>query len=310
MTIDDSSLSSLNTTSVPLIKVGFLSQQSREAERGCLFGLQDANLCEISSKTLLEISRNSSQNSLIGQVLLKNYSYEKQVNIRYSFDDWRTVLEKPLRWAYSASTEFDVFVFQVDLSEATLQTDCSLLIDDADHSSQPTTVNLQFCLYYSWEGGSEWANNHQRNYRVSIYTVQRIKVVRRMKSRKMLPRRPVVPLDTVANLQNKMQNSPHIKQDNDTSLSSAATFLKSKLRSFQSMPNFGISTSTSTTPLDTRHAVGGGKLDSDDDDCKQNPASSLFVLPTSLVSPTSALDPGGHEAQTSNTLKSWVGSFF
>lgn len=307
MTIDDSSISCLNTTSVPLIKVGFLPQQSREADRSCLFGLGDANLCEISSKTLLEITRNLSQNSLIGQVLLKNYSYEKQVNIRYSFDDWKTVLEKPLRWAYSESTEFDVFVFQVDLGEARLQTDDSLLLDDADHSSQPTTVNLQFCLYYSWEGGSEWVNNHQRNYRVSIYTVQRLKVVRRMKSRKMLPRRPVVPLDTstVADLQNKMHNSLHIKQDNDSALSSAATFLKSKLRSFQSMPNFGISTTTSTTPVNIRH-----ELDSDDDDCKHYPASSLFALPTSLVSPTSALDPGGHEAQTSNTLKSWVGSFF
>jgi hypothetical protein len=134
---------------IPLIKVG----------------LDPTDLQEITQKTLLQLTRTKDQQNLHIHSLIPNYSFEKNVKIRYSLDQWKTVLEAPLQWSYSLTDRLDVFNFEIGL----------------DHVE--SNISLQFCLFYSWESGVIWANNEGKNYSVEMYTVQRMKVIRRTKSR-------------------------------------------------------------------------------------------------------------------------------
>lgn len=78
-------------------------------------------------------------------VLLQNYAYEKNVQLRYTEDNWNSYTDVPLHYdeANDSTTEW----WSVDIN--------------LDSSK---TSDFEYCVYYQVNGQTYWANNFGKNY--------------------------------------------------------------------------------------------------------------------------------------------------
>ncbi|CDO96589.1 unnamed protein product [Kluyveromyces dobzhanskii CBS 2104] len=99
---------------------------------------------------------------LIGNVFVRNISYEKRVTVRYTLDSWKSQQDVESVWISNqrdlkigeGAVDIDVFQFAIDLGE----------INTIEH--------FEICILYQAREGSCWAdhwdNNSGRNYKVSV----------------------------------------------------------------------------------------------------------------------------------------------
>lgn len=84
------------------------------------------------------------------EVLLKNYAYEKNVQVRYTQDNWATYSDVPMSYNSTNSDGSELWTVNLNL-------------DDRG------TNNFQYCVYYQVNGQTYWANNFGQNYDYSYY---------------------------------------------------------------------------------------------------------------------------------------------
>lgn len=101
-------------------------------------------------------------NMLVGNIFVRNISYEKRVIVRYTLNKWRTQQDIESVWVShdkdikiaGGSIDIDVFQFAIDLGD----------IDSAEH--------IELCILYQTRQGQcwtdHWDNNQGVNYKVSI----------------------------------------------------------------------------------------------------------------------------------------------
>lgn len=78
-------------------------------------------------------------------VVLKNYAYEKNVQVRYTQDSWATYTDVPLSYASTNSDDTEVWSGVLNLDERGID-------------------NFEYCVYYQVNGQTYWANNFGENY--------------------------------------------------------------------------------------------------------------------------------------------------
>ena len=80
-------------------------------------------------------------------VVLKNYSYEKDVKVRYTEDNWATKHDVAMHYVSTNDDGTEVWSVTLNLSNSSLE-------------------NLEFCAYYynSSNNQTYWANNFGQNY--------------------------------------------------------------------------------------------------------------------------------------------------
>lgn len=84
------------------------------------------------------------------EVLLKNYAYEKNVQVRYTQDNWATYSDASLSYDSTNSDGTELWNVQLNL-------------DDRG------TSDFQYCIYYQVNGQTYWANNFGQNYDLQYY---------------------------------------------------------------------------------------------------------------------------------------------
>jgi hypothetical protein len=89
------------------------------------------------------------QNQIVGNILVKNLSYSKQVILWYTIDDWKNVLKLDCNFETSVSAGIDRFVFKIDKSTTSIH-------------------KMDFCIKYIVNNTEYWDNNHGRNYQVNL----------------------------------------------------------------------------------------------------------------------------------------------
>jgi len=100
---------------------------------------------------------------LRGAIAVKNSSFEKEVFVRYSFDEWNRIHEKEAQFQLMptrlkngrflfTNDPFDIFYFEIDLEEH-LNNYCE----------------IQFAFRYKVDGNTYWDNNDNDDYRLSFY---------------------------------------------------------------------------------------------------------------------------------------------
>lgn len=104
---------------------------------------------------------------IIGQIAVKNISFTKIVKIRYSFDNWFTIVNVDAKYTSDIPrvlkrAGYDRFIFQLStpvLLSMYFKTNSNFL---------NSTPNFEFCIKYSAGGQDYWDNNHSRNYKLSF----------------------------------------------------------------------------------------------------------------------------------------------
>ena len=101
---------------------------------------------------LYSINKNGTEYKITA--LLKDFAYEKDVKIKYTFDGWNTYKEEGM---YYCSSGYDT----EQLNEDRLQVwDKYLSIEDDEKK------NFEFVLYYGVNGYDYWDNNDEKNYKI------------------------------------------------------------------------------------------------------------------------------------------------
>lgn len=120
------------------------------------------------SKSLIfleSLSLNVDRNSIIGIIAVKNRSYEKTIHLRYTFDNWKTVIEIECKFENDLKSiprilkrnNYDRFKFNLELKSF------RFLVKE-----EPTKINLKFCIRYSFENQEIWDNNSNKNYEINL----------------------------------------------------------------------------------------------------------------------------------------------
>ena len=101
---------------------------------------------------LYSINKNGTEYKITA--LLKDFAYEKDVKIKYTFDGWNTYKEEGM---YYCSSGYDT----EQLNEDRLQVwDKYLSIEDNEKK------NFEFVLYYGVNCYDYWDNNDEKNYKI------------------------------------------------------------------------------------------------------------------------------------------------
>lgn len=101
---------------------------------------------------LYSIDKNGTEYKITA--LLKDFAYEKDVKIKYTFDGWNTYKEEGM---YYCSPDYDI----EQLNDDRLQIwDKYLSIEDNEKK------NFEFVLYYGVNGYNYWDNNDEKNYKI------------------------------------------------------------------------------------------------------------------------------------------------
>ena len=79
---------------------------------------------------------------------LQNYAYHKDVKVRYTDNNWKTFKDAPLSYKYTNE-------------DGTEQWATAVTANPANYS------DFQYCVYYTVNGKTYWANNFGKNYDVS-----------------------------------------------------------------------------------------------------------------------------------------------
>jgi hypothetical protein len=108
------------------------------------------------------------KNNLIGNVAVKNLTFEKHVSIRYSLDNWKTVTEISAEYNPDVRRKlkvlgYDRFTFSLNL---------------CDFPQHYTKSVLFFCVKFADGNGRVfWDNNNGQNYQVIFTRVNKVKPV-------------------------------------------------------------------------------------------------------------------------------------
>eukprot|EP00794_Sanderia_malayensis_P006093 gene6093-6796_t len=82
-----------------------------------------------------------------GRIIVENIAYDKEVSVRYTFDDWKTMEDCPAHYIpLSNEIDTDRFMFSLNIPKS-----CKKLI---------------FALQYCVNGKEYWDNNSENNYKI------------------------------------------------------------------------------------------------------------------------------------------------
>lgn len=105
---------------------------------------------------------------LLGQIAVRNLSYEKSVTVRYTLDHWATIVEIPTIYvpdppAILRSHNYDRFVFKISLE---------LLFagyaQDENFRLGVLTREYDLCVRFATGDCEFWDNNDSKNYRIRL----------------------------------------------------------------------------------------------------------------------------------------------
>lgn len=91
-----------------------------------------------------------------GYIIVKNFSFEKKITIRYTLTDWKTYSDIEGFFVNSIDSQFDRFMF-------TIRIDTSLL-DNPSKSNK-----IFFAIIYSYNNQIYWDNYYGKNYQFQLY---------------------------------------------------------------------------------------------------------------------------------------------
>lgn len=122
---------------------------------------------------------------LVGQIAVKNLSFEKSLTVRYSLDNWGTIIE--LQTSYQPecpdvlkTNNYDRFEFKIPVESLYN----SFNLNKSSKSKNTVENDYQLCIRYYANNQEFWDNNFHNNYLIKL-----IKIINIDDNRKPLPNR-------------------------------------------------------------------------------------------------------------------------
>lgn len=127
---------------------------------------------------------------LVGHIAVKNLSYEKHVTIRYTLDDWCTIIEIPTTYSTERpnvlkQNEYDRFTFKVSLESLfnsfRIRNDQNKLLEEQENK-------YSLCIKYTTQDLEYWDNNASLNYNLKLIKRLKTHTSSKIEEHKLRPR--------------------------------------------------------------------------------------------------------------------------
>ena len=112
---------------------------------------------------------NLDKTMIVGQIAVKNMSFNKSVNVMYTVDTWKTVVNVGASYTSDIPrvlkrAGYDRFIFQISTHLL-----LSTYFRTHKVSAGNMVPNVEFCIKYSCCGQDFWDNNNMSNYKLTFY---------------------------------------------------------------------------------------------------------------------------------------------
>lgn len=117
----------------------------------------------------------SDKRYLLGYIAVKNMAFEKHLTVRYSLDQWLTIVEIPTiylgeRPEVLKLNDYDRFMFKIPLNNLfnSLKFSKNSSTDSLDNYQEVHERTYQMCIKYDTDNKEFWDNNSYKNYEVKL----------------------------------------------------------------------------------------------------------------------------------------------
>lgn len=117
------------------------------------------NICVLEEMFLRNFEKARNLVKLEGYVIVRNFTFEKKLTVRYSLIDWKTFTDTDAFYINSKNSEWDRFAFFIRI-------DASLL------AKIDNVITLSFAIKYSYGDAVHWDNNGGDNYKFKLQYLQ------------------------------------------------------------------------------------------------------------------------------------------
>lgn len=117
---------------------------------------------------------------LIGQIAVKNLAFEKHLTVKYSLDNWGTIVELPTTYTTDCpdvlkSHNYDRFEFKIPLETLfnSFNSTKNEIQDSSELSKLKNTFenNYEMCIKYATNNQEYWDNNNNQNYGIKLIKI-------------------------------------------------------------------------------------------------------------------------------------------
>ena len=115
---------------------------------------------------------------LLGHVAVKNLAFEKSILVRYTFDNWSTIIEIPTIYVPDIpqilkKNHYDRFIFKIPLTSLfnsfrISNNNYNNNSSSTSNNSEPNTKSFQLCIKYTTDDTEFWDNNGFKNYDIHL----------------------------------------------------------------------------------------------------------------------------------------------
>ncbi|KAH3676083.1 hypothetical protein WICMUC_002380 [Wickerhamomyces mucosus] len=125
-------------------------------------------------KLLIDDFNNS---TLIGYIAVKNLSFEKKIHLRYTLDDWKTIIEIESFYVNDSiprilkRSNYDRFKFQINLNnfKYVIFANYNKKINDYHDDFEFDEIDLKLAIRYNYKDQEVWDNNNFKNYHLKLF---------------------------------------------------------------------------------------------------------------------------------------------
>ncbi|NLP27558.1 MAG: hypothetical protein GX370_02065, partial [Clostridia bacterium] len=115
---------------------------------GGYWGNYSRNILGTSNVTLSNAYLIKGRDSLSGQIVVKDLAYEKDIKVRYSYDNWTTFKETSAKYNFTERNGVEIWSFEDNIPS------------DAEQ--------VKFAISYTVNGKTYWDNNFNENYTMNL----------------------------------------------------------------------------------------------------------------------------------------------
>lgn len=111
--------------------------------------------------------------SLIGHIAVKNIVFEKHVTVRYTLDNWLTVIEIPTSYYPNAPSvlkdnNYDRFIFRIPSDKLFNSFRMNPSFENLNNKATSLEKIYNFCFRYNTYDKEFWDNNYKKNYSIKL----------------------------------------------------------------------------------------------------------------------------------------------
>ena len=176
----------------------------------CILQNSGQNILLHSVKQVRDGNTNKRTDEIVGSILVKNISFEKFIEVKFTFTNWSDIHYVTATYHRSITDEIDEFVFNINLASFKYFLKLDDLIFSTTDSNLLTNcpLKIELCCRYDVNNETYYDNNNYKNYELSVMARTQNLVPTARFNPIFLTKEEISTKDSIANNSNSARDKP------------------------------------------------------------------------------------------------------